>query len=183
MMGLPKIAGSRILCPPRSASVPPMNTTCRVREQPAEFADGIEQQDIGVVGRSARCAAPSAIRDPSRRRATLSKRSGLRGATIKRQPGSCALRRNDEILFGKTVVGRSAGGNPERPVAIRLDEFERRRICDAAGAKSYFRLPPTSTTLRRCAGGLEPLPHFVRLGQNPVAKRRAPAQTQPRSAR
>lgn len=141
--GLPKIAGSRMLCPPRSASVPPMNTTRLARNNPLnspiESSSSTSAHRSSIADRRVH-RSPAAASFP----ATRSNRSGFRGARINRHPAN-------RFWASMTKSSSSICSSAEVLAAIQIGPSAARNssICGAnppaGAAKSYFRFPPTAT--------------------------------------
>jgi hypothetical protein len=141
-----------------------------VGEQASELSDGIEQQDVVRIGTWHAAARPPQLRFIEQTR------HGVEALRLPRRndqtpAGELALRCDDEVLFGKMLVGGCAGRNPQRSIAIRVDEFERGGVTgDRRRGEIVFQIPTHLDQGRRRAGSFEALLHFSRLDEYPIAE-------------
>ena len=144
MTGLPKMAGSRILWPPRVASVPPIKTT---------FASAKSELSSPMESSSRMSAAGSVMEvrrvkrspDSVSLRAVSSNRSGLRGAMMSRQPERvfwAAITKSSSAMSSSADVLAAIHRGCPLPARMNCRTGESGAIAD--GAKSYFRLPPVA---------------------------------------
>ena len=134
-MGFAKYAGSRILWPPRRASVPPMNTTSARSNSAASSPMESSSKHSGQRERlRGSCGATKFTPARFSFSATMSNRSGLRGARISRSPGTGDLleRRDHRIVFIDVAWNRREAWCWRR--SIFLPAWSRREIQRCSGA-------------------------------------------------
>ena len=154
---------------------PPHEDAVRQSEQPPEFADGIQQQDAGRIRAQRRpdpgaTAGHTAIPAASSLPATTSKRSGLRGTSIRKTPRilrHAAITASSSSTRSSAIVLAAIHTFAGRTRSIKL--HHRRRRIRRPRRKIVLQIPAHRDPLG--AQREEALPHLFRLRQNRVHRR------------